>query len=226
MILIFLVIILVLFLFSRNSGNIKNQYAHQGIIASPNYLYVIDNNIIAKLNKSGETIKIFKSSKLTHLNGGTYYGNFLYLTHNPKGSNSVEYFNTELKHINSIEMQYPGSLTWIDYYKKNWWGCLAYYDKEISKTRIMNFTDNKSYKLPDKVLERMKPYSNSGGFWRDDLLYLTGHDKPEIYILELKDELVLKEIRKTKIKGQGISFDSGKIYGIDRSKKEIIIENI
>ncbi len=40
--------------------------------------------------------------------------------------------------------------------------------------------------LPDAVLERMAPMSNSGGGWGDDgLLYLTGHDRPEVYALRL-----------------------------------------
>lgn len=60
------------------------------------------------------------------------------------------------------------------------------------------------------------------------LLYCSGHDRPELYALEIPDAdsvLKLVEIILFEGNGQGIAFDRtapGILYGIKRSKKELV----
>ncbi len=88
-----------------------------------------------------------------------------------------------------------GSLAWVDELASGWLAGFAHYDgeggqpgKDHRYTRIVQFDPYwvpvQAWLLPDSVLERLRPDSTSGGtIGADGLLYVTGHDRGEVYAL-------------------------------------------
>ena len=90
-----------------------------------------------------------------------------------------------------------------------------------------------AYALPDSLLERLAPHSVSGGgFGPDGLLYLTGHDAPEIYVIRIpRQGPVLEQIAtlSAPIEGQAWAWDRSSersIFAIARSSGEVIVLKI
>ncbi len=100
-------------------------------------------------------------------------------------------------------------------------------------TVLIRFDDEwrqtQSWSFPASVLERFVPMSSSGGGWGPDgRLYVTGHDHPELYILELPEAGAVLEhvgtISRTD-RRPAIDWDEsapGELYGISRSGREIV----
>ncbi len=87
--------------------------------------------------------------------------------------------------------------------------------------------------FPDSVLAAFAPYSSSGGAWgTDGLLYVTGHDRPELYTLRLPPAgSTLLHIATVPIAtaGQAIAFDPGnsqELWSIDRSNRQIVVTRL
>jgi hypothetical protein len=79
----------------------------------------------------------------------------------------------------------------------------------------------------------MAPRSSSGGAWNaDGLLYVTGHDAPELYALRLPrngPRLELVAIVPTVTGGQAIDWDPKAprtLWSIDRRTSEIVASRI
>ena len=75
--------------------------------------------------------------------------------------------------------------------------------------------------------------SNSGGsFGPDSLLYLTGHDEPELYAMrfpQMGSIMELVEILPINNAGQGIAWDRSEpnvIYGIIKSQRLVTISEL
>lgn len=235
---------------STCSQSTKKDGQLQGVINHKDYIYVVSSKSICQHDKkTGQLIKKVKTN-LSHMNGGIIKDNKLYLTHNPRPLNnpnalylnSIEVFDLNLKHLDSINLSHlynEGSLTWIDYYDNSWWGALAHYGKQVGKTRLVKFKDNwqigMSWRYPTNVLNQFKPYSNSGGQFDKEtgLLFLTGHDKEEVYIVKVNYKslrLIPVETMEVPIGGQGISLENKAItsgmgrlhmYGLNRQDGNI-----
>ena len=87
-----------------------------------------------------------------------------------------------------------------------------------------------SWIFPRKVYQRFGRMSNSGGSWGpDSLLYCSGHDESELYVMRLPNMgsvLELIKIVPINIFGQGIAWDRsepGIIYGIRKKNREVVI---
>jgi hypothetical protein len=134
-----------------------------------------------------------------------------------------------------------GSLTWVDRRAGAWWAGFANYDghgsdggRDHRATKVVKFDDQwrplAAWTFPPAVLERMKPYSASGGaFGPDGLLYVTGHDRPEIYVLRLPESggvLELVAILPGAMSGQAIAFDRSArgrvLFGVRRATGEVV----
>jgi len=100
-------------------------------------------------------------------------------------------------------------------------------------TTLLKFDDRwrvmGAWTFPDTVLARFKPRSSSGGTWgADGRLYVTGHDLPEVYVLELpRVGTVLTHVATIPVafEGQAIAFDRGAdrvLFGISRAKREVV----
>jgi len=143
-------------------------------------------------------------------------------------TSSIEIWNAEdMSHIATHSFGVNrGSLTWLDRHEGVWWGAFANYDKVQSdqsspyghtdRTQVVRFDDDfvvvESWTLPKEILDRMRPMSNSGGSWGSDgLLYLTGHDHGELYVMEIPQAgSVLHWAATVEVpimEGQGIAWD-------------------
>jgi hypothetical protein len=157
-------------------------------------------------------------------------------------TSAIEIFDPlKMTHLSTISLgEGIGSLTWISRQGGFWWAGFANYDgrggepgRDHRYTAIIKFDDQwrrvSGYLLPDAVLERMKPMSTSGGAWGDDgLLYVTGHDRPEVYALRLPKAGSTLELVATlpiPFEGQAIDWDPKQkrlLWGISRKDRKAI----
>jgi len=225
--------------------------AFQAVAVDSNYFYAINSRSISKHDKkTGEQINRWKGDPdgdILHLDSGTIINGKLYAAHSnypelPMTS-SIEIWDTSsMQHIGSHSFGIRwGSSTWVDRYNGYWWAVFAHYDEfsaELGRdnrwTTLVQFDEGwqplESWVLPEKVLERFDGKSNSGGSWGPDgMLYLSGHDRSELYVMSLPEkgsELILEEIIPAESEGQGIAWDRsqpGIIYTISRSKRIVNI---
>jgi len=225
--------------------------AHQGVAADGAYLYVVDNRTIGKYDKgSGERVGGWEGSAtgpIRHLNAGLVRDGLLYAVHSnypelPMAS-SIEIFHTEsMEHVGSHSFGiHGGSATWLDLRDGDWWVAFVHYenqgglpDRGVEWSTLERFDTEwrrkAGYVFPPALVDRFRPWSNSGGIWtRDGLLYLTGHDEPELYVVRLPragSELEWIGTIPAPIAGQGIAADPDDphtFYGIDRASREVVV---
>jgi len=222
--------------------------ADQGVAVDAKHVYAIDNTVIAKHDKfTGERVARWEADRtlpLIHMNAGIVQDGILYCAHSNYPllpmTGSIELFNAAtLQHVDSISLANPpGSLTWFIPRKDSFWACFAHYDHRPPEDRSARFTTivryndkllpMESWILPESVLKRIAPYSLSGGAWgADGLLYVAGHDLPELYALEVpKAGSVMRHVKTLSFpnEGQGIAYDAatGLMYGIRRSEGVVV----
>jgi hypothetical protein len=158
-------------------------------------------------------------------------------------ASSVEIFDpATMRHLRSIPLGVrDGSLTVIERHEGRWWAIFANYDPPRSHlgrthrdTKIVLFNADWAeiggYALPDSVLGRLSPSSVSGGsFGADGLLYLTGHDAPEIYVMRIpRQGPVLEHVATidAPIEGQAWAWDRSAertLYAIRRRAGEVVV---
>ena len=223
--------------------------ARQGVAVDAGFIYAVDNAQIAKYDrKTGAKVAHFKGDpvKFPHMNSCAVIGAELICA----GSNypatpmqsQVEVFDPRtLNHLRTIPLgRQPGSLTFVDRRSGSWWAGFANYDarggepgRDHTFTALIRFDDQwrplDTWTFPPEVLALMAPSSASGGaFGADGRLYVTGHDLPELYVLEApKGGGVLKRVATIEIavEGQAIAFDRsapGVLFGISRGKREVV----
>ena len=227
----------------------------QGVAVDQTYFYVINNHSLTKHTKSdGKQVAAWQDTTglLKHMNSGVVIGQKLYCTHSnypdvPMAS-SIEIFDTRtLRHIGNHSFGlFPGSITWADFYQNHWWVAFANYSNKASAegrdnrwTTLVKFTQDwqqvEAWAFPANVLQAFAPYSTSGGSWgKDGLIYCTGHDKPEIYVLKLPERGSTLHYVKTIpsiSEGQAFAIDrsiSNKLvlYGITRQDNFVIVSKV
>lgn len=228
----------------------------QGVAVDKDFFYAFNDNAITKHRKTDGSIvgtwDRSKDGRIKHLNSAIVNKNKLYCAHSnfpdsPMAS-SIEIFDTRtMKHIDSHSFGiYAGSATWIDEKDGYWWVAFANYSGRYSiEKRDNHWTSlvklNKDWSIveswifPENVLEAFAPNSNSGGTWnKDGLLYITGHDKKEIYVLKIPEAgYTLQYVKTIPVinEGQGIAVDRSEkgrevLYGITRKGNEIIVAEI
>jgi len=225
--------------------------AFQGVAVDSSFFYAIASKAIGKYDKqTGKLADRWQKtgkSGISHLDSGVIVDGKLYAAHSnypeiPMTS-SVEIWNTRsLEHIDSHSFGIRwGSLTWVDYHNGYWWGVFAHYDefkKQTGKdnrwTTLVQFDKDwhplGSWVFPKEILEKFDGKSCSGGSWGPNgSLYISGHDRSELYVLEIPDSgSALRYLYTITFdnEGQGIAWDRshpGVIYGIRRSTREVII---
>lgn len=224
--------------------------AKQGVAADKTHLYAIDNGRIARYDKqtgarqaewTGDPVR-FK-----HLNACLIVAKDLVCAGSnypsvPQNS-SVEVFDpVKMTHTRTIPLgPGNGSLTWVDRRDGFWWAMFANYDAKGGEpgrdhrwTTLVKFDDQwrrvGAWTLPETVLARMAPYSCSGGGFGDDgLLYVTGHDRPELYALKIPTEggAVLDHVATLEIpvEGQAIVWDPHDqrvLWGVNRATRQVV----
>lgn len=231
------------------------QEVKQGVAVDAVYFYVVNNTSITKhLKTNGQQVAAWKDTTgmLKHLNGGVVIGYTLYCAHSnypdKPMSSSIELFDvTTFKQIGSHSFGlFPGSATWIDFHKGYWWVAFANYsDKNSDGGRDNRWTtlvklnsewqQLESWVFPPALLTSFAPKSTSGGSWgKDGLLYCTGHDKPELYVLKLPERgATLQHLKTiaTPSEGQGFAFDRSIknkwiLYGITRNDNFVVVSSL
>ena len=223
--------------------------ANQGVAVGPDRFYAIDNSAIAAYDKrSGRRLNAWKGdpAQFPHLNScAVVRADLVCASSNYPAvpmSSSVEIFDAAtLRHKASRSLgPGTGSLTWIARAPDGWWAGFANYDgrggepgRDHRATTLARLDDafrrTAAWLFPPTVLAAFKPYSNSGGDWNSDgFLYVTGHDRREVYRLTLPkagSTLVHAGTVAIATGGQAIAFDpsrAGLLWSIDRSRREVV----
>ena len=225
--------------------------AGQAAAADADHFYAIVNTAIGQYDKqSGELVRQWASPRqgpIRHLNSCYAEGTELYCANSnfpevPMAS-SLEVFDTEtMEHSRSYSLGIldDGSLTWYDRLGDGWIAGYAHYDedgglsfKDHSFATISRY-DNDWRRLggwmsPETVIARIQPHAASGGaIGPDGLLYLTGHDRPEMYVLaapKMGPKLVHIATIDIDIEGQAFAWDKSSeeriVWGISRPNREV-----
>lgn len=231
--------------------------AYQGVAVDAEYFYGIGNFVLVKHRKdTGERVAERigrRGGPIIHYNGGHVADGQLILAHQnfPRVpmTSSLEIHDTadlSLIRSHSLGIRF-GSMTWAERRDGFWWACFANYSAnggipgfDNSWTYFGKFDDNwqmlESWTFPPQVIATWHNSSSSGGSWGDDgLLYVTGHDEPELYVMRLPTQggSVLEYVTTIDVpfEGQSWSWDRSAaprrvIYGISRRAKDIVIAEI
>lgn len=231
--------------------------ANQAVAVDANHVYAITNRKIGKYDKeTGERVDGWAGAEdgpIIHLNSGVVIDDTLYCAHsNYPGTpmvSSIEMWDVRtMTHVGSHSFGIDqGSATWVDRRDGHWWVAFAHYGRRVHGgpsggmagkgpdwTALVKYGPNwvrcEGFVFPTAVIDRMRPYSTSGGAWGpNDRLYVTGHDKTEVYVLALPSAgstLRLLDTADFPGEGQGIAWDPARpdrLYGIRRSEREVVV---
>lgn len=224
--------------------------ATQGVAASTDHLFATGNRIIAKYDKhTGERLAVWEGDAdgpVIHLNSCIVHEARLVCAHSnhpgvPMLSSVETWDPATLEHTGSHSIgAYEGSLTWALPKDGDWWLHFAHYGnysgtpgKGPEWSTLVRFDSAWSriagYAYPPDLIATMTPNSSSGGAWGPGgLLYVTGHDAPEVYVLRLPQMGSVLEWVDTlpaPMHGQAWTFDPADpevVWGIVRSSGEIV----
>lgn len=234
--------------------------ARQAVAVDARYFYAITNAQIGKYDKaSGKKVAEWRDApdgRIKHLNSGVVVNDELWCAHSnypqtPMAS-SIEVFDAKtLTHLRTQPLPDGlGSATWIDVKDDALWITFAHYagkggepGKGPELTQLVRFDrrwrKQTAWKFPDAVIARWEGMSSSGGAWgMDRLLYTTGHDAKELYVLRLPKtgaRLELVTIVPMESEGQGIALDrparataagAGTLYSIQRKSGEVLVSTL
>ena len=228
--------------------------ARQAVAVDDHHFYAITNRRVGKYDKdTGARVAEWEASTtgpFIHLNSGVVLDGLLHSAHsNYPGVpmiSSIEVFDVEtLEHVSSHSFGVmAGSATWIDRHDGRWWVAFANYagrggtpGRGPEWTTLISFDDDwrrlEGYLFPDAIVQRFDDMSTSGGtFGADGLLYITGHDAAEIYVLDVPSAgSFLEHVGTLPVtaEGQGIAFDRsspGILYTILRSTTEVVVSRL
>lgn len=227
--------------------------ARQGVVADRRFVYVVANAEIGKYDRaSGRRVAHWRgdSEHFRHMNSCILRAARIVCAASnypevPQAS-SIEWFDTaRMRHVASRSLgPGRGSLTWLDWHDGSWWACFAQYDgkggepgRDHRDTTLVrfdaHFAEQGAWLFPQEVLARLAPYSSSGGVWgKDGLLYVTGHDRPELYALRLPragSRLEWVATLAMPTGGQAIAWDRlypRHLWSIERSTREAVLSRV
>jgi hypothetical protein len=232
---------------------IASDEARQGVASDGRHVYAIDNSRIGKYRiADGKKLGEWRGDPalIPHLNSCTVVGRELVCASSnypavPQTS-SVEVFDlTRLRHVRSHSFGIAeGSLTALDRHDGAWWAVFAHYDgrggvpgKDNAYSQLVRldgeFRPIARWTFPAPVLAAMKPYSASGASWTaDGRLAVSGHDKPEIYVLALpQGGSVLRLLSTVAVASEGQAIDwepnmSARLWTISRERRELVLSDL
>ena len=231
---------------------IASPEADQGVAADGDYVYAISNHALSRIEvKTGRQIARWEGDPalFPHMNScivdraellcaASNYPNL------PMRSRIERFDARTLAHRGTQPLDGPGSLTWVVSHDGGWWACYANYDgkagtpgRDHSFTTLVRYDrawhQTAEWRFPPDVLARMAPRSASGGIWgKDDLLYVTGHDRPELYVLKVPPgggTLKLVATIAIPTGGQAIALsgrDKNLLWSIERRTRELVASRL
>ena len=221
--------------------------ARQGVAVDETFFYALDNTVIGKYRRDdGTLVARFAAPRhglIRHLNSCLVLQQQLWCANSnysqiPHGS-SVEIFDTEtMAHAgtHSLGLTEEGSLTWFDAWNDGWVAGFAHYSskggvpfKDSAYSSIVTYDADwrrtGGWLIPESVIARMAPYAASGGaLGPNGLLYMLGHDRPELYVMArpvMGPTLIHVATIALDAPGQAFSFAPGgahEVFAIDRSE--------
>lgn len=230
--------------------------ANQAAAVDGAHFYGIGNHALVKHRKdTGERVAEWigpRGGAIVHFNAGFVDGERLVLAHSnfpqlPMASSLEIHDTATLQPVSSHSFGIRlGSLTWAVRHGGYWWACFSNYNDSGTTpgfdqrwTYFAQYDDRwtmlQSWLFPPQVIATWGRSACSGGDWGDDgLLYVTGHDAPELYVLRLPRQGVTLEYVTTidvPFEGQAWAWDRSLrgqrvIYGISRARQEIISARI
>ena len=229
--------------------------ANQAVAVDADHFYAIGNHIVAKYDKkTGKRITASGMPEGRAFDPSEQWDrarwSLLYCAHsNYPGVpmiSSIEMWDTKtMKHSGAHSFGIvDGSTTWIDYRQERWYVTFGHYGNQAGEpgrdaryTSLVEFDAGwrrvQGWAYPQTLVSKLGQYTISGGtFGPDGLLYCTGHDNPEIYVLSFPEgggALKLEATFPAPNQGQGIAWDRSEpwtLYSIDRPKKEIIVTTV
>ena len=228
--------------------------ARQGVAVDTDHFYAVTNTAIGKYRRdTGEKVAAWECPEgdpLIHMNDGMLFEGRLYASHsNYSGvpsTSSIEIFDAEtLEHVDSISLGHGfGSFTWLDRFEDGWVACFAYYGNKAAEpgrdpswTQVVRFDDRwqrlEAWVFPAGLIEKFDKYSCSGGaFGPDGRMYVTGHDRKELYVVEFPEAgSILKWVDTIVIEaeGQALCFDPTEpwnLWTVLKRNREIIVGRI
>lgn len=232
---------------------IPAEEANQGVTSDGTHVYAVDNDRIGKYALAdGRRVAQWQGdrARFPHINSCTVIGRQLICAASnfpavPQTS-AVEFFDRRtLRHLRTVDLgQRPGSLTVINRRGGKWWAVFANYDgkggqsgRDHRHTVLVRLDDafrqEASWSFPPELLEKFAPNSCSGASWGPDgRLYVTGHDRTELYALEIAAPgSVLKLVATIPIAtaGQAIDWDPKtpwRLWSISREEKLLVASAI
>jgi hypothetical protein len=234
----------------------KVRGANQGVAVDAKYFYGIGNYVVGKYEKAtGARVAEWvgpRGGPTIHINGGLIQDGLLVTAHSnfpqlPMAS-SLEYFDpATVQPVKTLSLGiHLGSLTWAEKKDGFWWACFANYNDSGTTpgfdnrwTYLGKFDEHwqrvESWIFPPQIIAAWGKSASSGGSWGEDgLLYVTGHDEKELYVLRLPKMGVALEYVTTisvPFEGQSWAWDRSApgeriIYGISRASGEVIVARI
>ena len=204
--------------------------ARQGVAVDKDYFYAVVNTVIAKYDRTtGARVEHWSSPRggpIRHINSCYAAEARLWCANSnfpevPMAS-SVEVFDSDdMSHERSVSLGIldDGSLTFFEPLDGGWIAGFAHYDdkgglpyKPARYAGIVTYDPQwrrtGGWMLPESVLARMAPHAASGGsIGPDGLLYLFGHDRPEMYVLaKPKMGPVLEHVATIEVDAAGQAF--------------------
>jgi hypothetical protein len=225
----------------RQSRSLAAAEATQAAAGDERFVYAIGSAVVAKYDRhTGERIAL-SAGEATHLNSGFLFDGKLYCAHSnyprkPEHS-EIKVLDPETMRLSVFKDfgESNGSLTWAVREGHAWWCTFAFYGDDNARTRLVKFDDQwreqAVWTYPPEVVKDLGRYSISGGIWRADQLWVTGHDHRVVYRLRVPEKggvMELIDVLPSPFPGQGIATDpkSGGLIGIDRAKKQVVFAEV
>ena len=219
------------------TNSIASPLANQAAAVDEQFIYAVDDAIIARYDRASGKELARSSGPAQHLNSGFLWQGKLYCAHSnfPKKPHQsdirvLDPDTMKLTIFHAFEDP-PGSLTWAVRRGDHWWCCFAHYGKDNGKSFLVEYGDGWKeigrWTFPPLLVADWGNYSLSGGIWQGEDLLTTGHDKKVIYRLRVPKEgkvVEVLDVIPSPFPGQGIATDpkSGGLVGIDRAKRQVL----
>jgi len=211
--------------------------AHQAAAAEGRFVYAITSRGVAKYERQSGKRVATSEGAAKHLNSGFFWKGKLLCAHS---NYPLKPERSEIKALDTDSMKLTtfkdfgsagGSLTWVLHKDGFWWCNFALYGADNHKTFLVKYNEKwremARWTYPKKVISQLGRHSLSGGIWRGEELWTTGHDDPVAFRLGLPkkgSELEYLGQHDVPFTGQGLANDpvTGGLVGISRAKRQVV----